>query len=134
MSNTHTSASPSVCMPGLGGIFLKTYTYLMTSNNNNILLFKLRKLFGKSEADDSLILTDQLRDLNNEQMILHMHCLNLLWNFSETPHDRRLVMDKGGLPLVIKALLFDPFEYLPRSDEYWKVVTINKRAVGCLLQ
>ena len=106
----------------------------MTSNNNNILFFKLRKLFGKSEAEDSLILTDQLRDLNNEQMILHKNCLNLLWNFSETPHDRRLVMDKGGLPLVIKALLFDPFEYLPRSDEYWKVVTINKTAVGCLLQ
>lgn len=93
-----------------------------------------KKLFGKSKAEDSLILTGQLRDLNNEQMILHMHCLSLLWNFSETLHDRRLVMHKGGLPFVIKALLSDPFEYLARSDEYWEVVSINETAVGCLVQ
>ena len=81
-----------------------------------------------------MILTGQLRDLNNEQMILHMHCLSLLWNFSETFHDRRLVMHKGGLPFVIKALLSDPFEYLAISDEYWEVASINETAVGCLVQ
>ena len=43
-------------------------------------------------------------------------------------------MDKGGLSFVIKALLFDPFEYLPRSDEYWEVASINDTAVGCLVQ
>jgi len=91
-------------------------------------------LFGKSKAEDSLILTGQLRDLNHEQMILHMHCLSLLWNFSETLHDRRLVMHKGGLPFVIKALLSDPLEYLARSDEYWAVASLNETAVGCLVQ
>ena len=108
-----------------------------------ITFFFLRKLFGKSKAEDSSILTGQLRDLNNEQMILHMHCLSLLWNFSETLHDRRLVMHKGGLSFVIKALLSDPFEYLSRSsplltlsrsDEYWEVASINETAVGCLVQ
>ena len=97
-----------------------------------ITFFCLRKLFGKSRAEDSLILIGQLRDLNNEQMILHMHCLSLLWNFSETLHDRRLVMHKGGLPFVIKALLSDPLEYV--ADEYWKVANINETAAGCLVQ
>ncbi|KAL9957177.1 hypothetical protein ACROYT_G038783 [Oculina patagonica] len=93
-----------------------------------------RKLFGKSKEQDSEVLAGQLRDLNNEQMILQMHCLSLLWNFSETWHDRRLVMKKGGLPFVIKALLSDPYEYLARSDEYWEVASINETAVGCLVQ
>lgn len=91
-------------------------------------------MFGKSKEQDAEVLVGQLRDLNNEQMILHMHCLSLLWNFSETSHDRRLVMQKGGLPFVIKALLSDPYEYLARSDEYWEIASINETAVGCLVQ
>lgn len=66
-------------------------------------------------------------------MILQMHCLSLLWNFSETLHDRRLVLQKGGLELVIKALMLDPNEY-PISDEYYEVASINETAVGCLVQ
>jgi len=90
-------------------------------------------LFGKSKAEESLTL---FRDLNNKQMILHIGCLSLLWNFSETLHDRKLVMHKGGLPFVIKALLSDPFKYLAGSDEYWEVnvASINETAVGCLVQ
>ena len=66
-------------------------------------------------------------------MILQMHCLSLLWNFSETLHDRRLVLRNGGLELVIKALMLDPHEYsLP--DEYYEVASINETAVGCLVQ
>ena len=68
-------------------------------------------------------------------MILQMHCLCLLWNFSETLHDRRLVVQKGGLLFVIKALLLDPNEYsLPIDDEYHEVASINESAVGCLVQ
>lgn len=96
--------------------------------------FFLRKMFGKSKAEWSLILTGQLRSLNTKQMNLHMHCLSLLWNFSETLHDRRLVMHKGGLPFVIKAFLSDPFEYFATCSEYWEVARINETAVGCLVQ
>ena len=50
-----------------------------------------RKHFGKSRDKESEAL-GRLKDLNNEQMMLQMHCLSLLWNFSETLHDRRLVV------------------------------------------
>ena len=91
-------------------------------------------IFLRSKYKESEVLVGQLRDLNNEQMVLHMHCLSLLWNFSETRHDRRMVLKKGGLPFVIEALLSDPDEYLPSSDEYWEVASINETAVGCLVQ
>lgn len=94
-----------------------------------------RKHFGKSRDKESEAL-GRLKDLNNEQMMLQMHCLSLLWNFSETLHDRRLVLQKGGLQLVIKALLLDPTEYcVPlTTDEYYEVASINETAVGCLVQ
>ena len=69
-------------------------------------------------------------------MFLHINCLSLLWNFSETLHDRMLVMHKGGLPFVIKALLTDPFKNLARFDVHGDVniASINETAVGCLVQ
>ena len=91
-------------------------------------------MFPKTKEKDSQALVGQLRTLNNKQMILHMECLSLLWNFSETWHDRRLVMQRGGLPFVIKALLADPYECLANADEYWEVASINETAVGCLVQ
>lgn len=95
-----------------------------------------RKLFGKSKEKESEALADLVKELNNEQMMLQMHCLSLLWNFSETFHDRRLVLQKGGLQLVIKALMLDPTEYsVPTfTDEYYEVASINETAVGCLVQ
>ena len=79
-------------------------------------------------------LAEELKELNNEQMVLQMHCLSLLWNFSETLHDRRLVLQKGGLQLVMKALLLDPNAHSLPSDEYFEVASINETAVGCLVQ
>ena len=103
-----------------------------------LFIFKslFRKHFGKSRDKESEALSGLLKELNNEQMTLQMHCLSLLWNFSETLHDRRLVLRKGGLQLVIKALLLDPTEYcVPlTTDEYYEVASINETAVGCLVQ
>ena len=98
--------------------------------------YSSRKLFGKSKEKESEALADLVKELNNEQMMLQMHCLSLLWNFSETFHDRRLVLQKGGLQLVIKALMLDPTEYsVPTfTDEYYEVASINETAVGCLVQ
>ena len=117
-------------------------TCIFSHKMNNIRLYLhalhiSRKLPGKCKANESEILTEVLKELNNEQMILQMHCLSLLWNFSETFHDRRLVLQKGGLQLVLKALMLDPSEYthgLHNGDEYYEVAGINETAVGCLVQ
>ncbi|XP_068762520.1 uncharacterized protein [Montipora capricornis] len=93
-----------------------------------------RKLLGKLKDKDFCELAEELKELNNEQMVLQMHCLSLLWNFSETLHDRRLVLQKGGLQLVMKALLLDPNAHSLPSDEYFEVASINETAVGCLVQ
>lgn len=94
----------------------------------------IRKLLGMGKEIESSELVEGLKELNNEQMILQMHCLSLLWNFSETLHDRRLVLQKGGLQLVINALMLDPNAYSLASDEYYEVAGINETAVGCLVQ
>lgn len=93
-----------------------------------------RKLLGMLKETKPSEVVEGLQELNNEQMILQMHCLSLLWNFSETLHDRRLVLQKGGLQLVIKALMLDPNVHSLPSDEYYEVASINETAVGCLVQ
>ena len=116
--------------------------YIFTQDEHHLFILtctcftSFRKLFGKDKAIASEILAEQRKELNSEQMILQMHCLSLLWNFSETYHDRRLVLQKGGLQLVIKALMLDPHEYrfAHNGDEYYEVAAINETAVGCLVQ
>lgn len=67
-------------------------------------------------------------------MILQMHCLSLLWNFSETRDDRWLVLKNGGLQWVTNALLLNPHEYTTEDEEFWEIAGINETAVGCLVQ
>lgn len=93
-----------------------------------------RKYLGECKKGDLDVLENHLKMLNDQQMQLHAHCLSLLWNFSETWHDRRLLIQKGGLPYVVKALLADPDGYSTSSEEYWEVARINETAVGCLVQ
>lgn len=71
---------------------------------------------------------------NNEQMVLQMHCLSLLWNFSETDVDRKLVLQHNGLKMVCDALMRDPIPYNPEDNAFWVVNSINETAVGCLVQ
>lgn len=94
----------------------------------------LRKYLGECKEGDLSVLENHLKRLNDKQMGLHADCLSFLWNFSETWHDRRLLIKEGGLPYVVKALLSNPDQYLVFSEEYWQVARINETAVGCLVQ
>lgn len=93
-----------------------------------------KKYLGECKEGDLSVLENHLKRLNDKQMGLHADCLSFLWNFSETWHDRRLLIQEGGLPYVVKALLSNPDQYLVFSEEYWQVARINETAVGCLVQ
>ncbi|XP_031569592.1 uncharacterized protein LOC116304079 [Actinia tenebrosa] len=86
---------------------------------------------GKSDISDLEI---QVEYYNNEQMVLQMHCLSLLWNFSETSETRQIVLQHGGLQLVCDALLLNPNDCDENNDTFWAILSINETAVGSLVQ
>ena len=76
-----------------------------------------------------------LRFLNAEQTHLLVSCLTFLWNFSETGQDRKLIIEKGVLPLATEALLLDPYgEYYfdPLSELRDLMIEVNEQAIGCV--
>ena len=84
-------------------------------------------------ADDNLIL-DQLRHhFNQGQLVLQLCCLSFLWNFAETPEDRKFVLSKGVLPLTIDALLLHPkpLDDSNSHDIASMIVGVNETAIGC---
>ena len=115
-------------------LFRQTKTVISNVAYIVLVIDIIRKLLGMLKETKPSEVVEGLKELNNEQMILQMHCLSLLWNFSETLHDRRLVLQKGGLQLVIKALMLDPNVHSLPSHEYYEVARINETAVGCLVQ
>lgn len=73
---------------------------------------------------------------NSCQLFLQLCCLSFLWNFAETPEDRKFALSKGVLPLTIEALLLNP--QLTDSNrciddirEPFMVVSLNEAAIGC---
>ncbi|KAK3715209.1 hypothetical protein QZH41_020468 [Actinostola sp. cb2023] len=87
-----------------------------------------------SVQQDNFNLEELVDYYNNEQMVLQMHCLSLLWNFSELDVDRKLVLQHNGLQMVCDALLLDPSTYSTDENTFWVINSVNETAVGCLVQ
>lgn len=88
-----------------------------------------------SVIDDERGIINQRKFQHNQtQLALQLCCLSFLWNFAETPEDRKFVLSKGVLPLTIDALLLHP--QLPDDvaygiDIYGLKLGVNETAIGC---
>ena len=88
-----------------------------------------------SVIDDERGIINQHKIRHNQtQLALQLCCLSFLWNFAETPEDRKFVLSKGVLPLTIDALLLHP--QLPDDvaygiDIYGLKIGVNETAIGC---
>lgn len=81
-----------------------------------------------------------MEGVNQWQCVLCRCCLHVLWNFGETIQDLKLIMSKGVLPLIIDALLLQPYSpqettltsnygLVAVTDEM--IVYVNEGAIGC---
>lgn len=81
------------------------------------------------------ILQDQLKhQINRGQLLLQLCCLSFLWNFGETPQDRKFVLSKDVFPLAVDALLLQPCpleDYMDHIDIASMIVSVNETAIGC---
>lgn len=79
----------------------------------------------------------QKSTFNYCQLFLQFCCLSFLWNFAETPEDRKFALSKGVLPLTIEALLLNPQSLMESNRsidnerESFLVVSVNEAAIGC---
>lgn len=82
---------------------------------------------------DTMIIQQLKHHFNQGQLVLQLCCLSFLWNFAETPEDRKFVLSKGVLPLTIDALLLhpQPVKDSDSQDLANKVVGVNETAIGC---
>ena len=71
--------------------------------------------------------------LNQGQLVLQLCCLSFLWNFGETPQDRKFVLSKDVFPLAVDALLLQPcpLEDTGHVDIATMIVSVNETAIGC---
>ncbi|XP_068762519.1 uncharacterized protein [Montipora capricornis] len=81
-------------------------------------------------------LTEEIRrhEFNQHQLVLQMCCLTFLWNFAETPEDRKFVLSKGVLPLAIEALLLHQQLIGDHDNDFYGgnlYVRVNEKAIGC---
>lgn len=85
-------------------------------------------------VNDTTIVNQLKLHFNQGQLVLQLCCLSFLWNFAETPEDRKFVLAKGVLPLTVDALLLHP---RPQEDTahgvdiYGMIVGVNETAIGC---
>ncbi|XP_001624819.2 uncharacterized protein LOC5503878 [Nematostella vectensis] len=132
-SNQSTAQRHYFVQEGGFGTFLIVFTfshkrYQIDSNTS-----KPKRSWYRATNEPSN-LERRLAHYNNEQQMLEMHCLSLLWNFSETSHDRLHAMRRGAVEKVVDALLLDPHMQAPEEDDFWVTVSLNETAVGCLVQ
>ena len=75
---------------------------------------------------------DHIRYYDKCQLFLQWSCLDFLWAFGETHQDRKFLMSKRVLPLVVDALLLPPavFEETGLNDLARRVVAVNQKALG----
>lgn len=98
-----------------------------------MIIFSINSI--NSVIDDERGIINQLKLQHNQgQLALQLCCLSFLWNFAETPEDRKFVLSKGVLPLTIDALLLHP--QLPDDvaygfDIYGLKIGVNETAIGC---
>ncbi|XP_022799990.1 uncharacterized protein LOC111337879 [Stylophora pistillata] len=108
-------------------------------------VFKLsRQLYLTEQQESDLNLNANLREattirnhlklhFNQGQLVLQLCCLSFLWNFGETPQDRKFLLSKDVFPLTVDALLLQPspLEKTGHIDMASLVVGVNESAVGC---
>ena len=74
----------------------------------------------------AMILNLLKHHFNQGQLVLQLCCLSFLWNFGETPQDRKFVLSKDIFPLTVDALLLQP---CPLEESL--VFDVNESAIGC---
>lgn len=81
----------------------------------------------------AMILNLLKHHFNQGQLVLQLCCLSFLWNFGETPQDRKFVLSKDIFPLTVDALLLQPcpLEETGHIDIASLVVGVNESAIGC---
>ena len=80
------------------------------------------------------MILDQLKHhFNQGQLVLQLYCLSFLWNFGETPQDRKFLLSRDVFPLTVDALLLQPspLEDTGHIDIASMIVGVNETAIGC---
>ena len=88
----------------------------------------------KENSVEATMMQDQLKHhFNQGQLVLQLCCLSFLWNFGETPQDRKFVLSKDVFPLTVDALLLQPChqEDTGHVDIASMIVGVNETAIGC---
>ncbi len=83
---------------------------------------------------EATMIEDQLKHhFNQGQLVLQLCCLSFLWNFGETPQDRKFLVSKDVFPLTVDALLLQPrpLEDTGHIDIASMIVGVNETAIGC---
>ena len=70
---------------------------------------------------------------NQGQIVLQLCCLSFLWNFGETPQDRKFALLKDVFPLAVDALLLQPCSLgdTGHINIASMIVSVNEKAIGC---
>lgn len=83
-----------------------------------------------TRSDDSSDDTEMILGV----MVLEMVCMELMWNFSETSPDRRLVMQYGGLDMAMKSLVTSVYDESGHESWFEQGQRLADVAVGCIVQ
>ncbi|XP_078348508.1 uncharacterized protein LOC144633533 [Oculina patagonica] len=91
--------------------------------------------YGSAPPRAAIFLDQLKQSFNHGQLFLQLCCLGFLWNFGETPQDRKFLMSRDVFPLTVDALLLKPppLEETGHIDRHEANMTIgvNEMAIGC---
>lgn len=57
--------------------------------------------------------------------------MGVLWNFGETPQDLKFLLSKDVFPLVVDALLLQPYPLEDTGHGDIGIIVVNEKAIGC---
>ena len=89
---------------------------------------------NENSVEATMIQNQLKHHVNRGQLVLQLCCLSFLWNFGETPQDRKFVLSKDVFPLAVDALLLQPGpleDCTGHIDIASLIVSVNETAVGC---
>ena len=88
---------------------------------------------NENSVEATMIQNQLKHHFNQGQLVLQLCCLSFLWNFGETPQDRKFVLSKDVFPLAVDALLLQPcpLEDTGHVDIASMIVGVNETAIGC---
>ena len=79
------------------------------------------------------MIADHLKHVfNQSQLYLQTSCHYFLWDFGETPQDRKFLLSKDVFPLAVNSLLLQPslFEDYGHNCIARRIVDTNESALG----